>query len=196
MVGYSISVEKESRLGRSLFSATDIPVLEYSHSRATIFGLNWSTYFILKGIEPKDIWTSDSVVHSLMNARLFPLALDANSWSDLLWLQDIKESTDSRLESWRQSKRYSIDDFHRLSDPVAALHNLRWLNSSVILQSISHWPGALAPYFRRACSGKLQQPSCVILQYLPKYLKKICLYNILYTLFKMSTRVRIHRKIR
>lgn len=163
MVGYWIRVEKELRLGRSLFSATDIPVLEYSHSRATIFGLNWSTYFMLKGIEPEDIWTSDGVAHSLMTARLFPLALDANSWRDLLWLQDIKGSTDSRLESWRQSKRYSIDDFRRLSDPVAALQNLRWLNSSVILQSISHWPGALAPYFHRACAGKFYSNQAAVL---------------------------------
>ena len=162
MIGYWIRVEKESRLGRSIFSATDIPALENSHSRATVFGLNWSTYFMLKGIEPKDIWTSDSVSDSLMTARLFPLALDANSWRDLLWLQDIEGVTASRLDSWRQSKRYSIDDFRRLCDPVAALHNLRWINTSVILQSISHWPGALAPYFRRACAGKLLQFRCCI----------------------------------
>ena len=138
---------------RSLFSATDIPVLEYSHSRATVFGLNWSTFFTLKGIEPKDVWTSDIGAHSLMTARLFPLAVDVDSWRDLLWLQDIEGATVSRLESWRLSKRYSMDDFNRLSDPVAALHNLRMINSSVFLKSIPRWPGSLSTYFRRACAG-------------------------------------------
>ena len=153
MIGYWIRLEKELKLGRSLFSATDIPVLEYSHSRATIFGLNWSTFFTLKGIEPKDVWTSDIGAHSLMTARLFPLAVDVDSWRDLLWLQDIEGATVSRLESWRQSKRYSMDDFNRLSDPVAALHNLRMINSSVFLKSIPRWPGSLSTYFRRACAG-------------------------------------------
>ena len=155
MIGYWIRVEKESRLGRAIFSAADIPVLEYSHSSATIFGLNWSTFFTLKRIEPKDVWASDSGPHSLMTARLFPLALDVNSWRDLLWLQDIEASTVSRLESWRQNKRYSIDDFRRLCDPVTALYNLRSINSSVVVQSISRWPGSLAPFFHRACVGKL-----------------------------------------
>ncbi|KAI9560787.1 hypothetical protein GHT06_011739 [Daphnia sinensis] len=116
MIGYWIRVDKEIKLGRSLFAATDIPILECNHPRATVFGLN--------------------------------------CWKDLLWLQDIDGVTESRLESWRNSKRYSMEDFHQLCDPQASLHNLRLINTTAILGGISRWPGSLAPYFRRACAEK------------------------------------------
>lgn len=152
MIGYWIRLGKEIKLGRSLFSAVDIPILECSHPRATVFGMDWSGFFLRKGIEPKDVWAPDIGVHSLMTARLFPLTKDVNSWKDLLWLQDIDGVTESRLESWRNSKRYSMEDFYQLCDPEAALRNLRLINTTAILGSISRWPGSLAPYFRRACA--------------------------------------------
>lgn len=156
LIGYWIRLGKELKLGRSLFSAMDIPVLECSHPRATVFGLNWSEFFSRKDIEAKDVWPRDIEVRSLMTARLFPLTEDVDSWKDLLWLQDINGITVSRLGSWRNSKRYSMEDFRQLYDPVAALRNLRLISTSAVLKTISSWSGSLAPYFRRACAGKWQ----------------------------------------
>ena len=85
----------------------DIPS-ESNHSFATYFGMSWSKYLNLKGIQEEDIW-STGICKTLLTARLFPLAENITGWRNLLWLQS--DTTDdtispSRLESWRSSRRY------------------------------------------------------------------------------------------
>ena len=158
MIGYWIRLGKECKMGRSLFSAADIPILDFSHPGATVFGWSWSRFFAIKGIEPSDLWASGDGAKCLMTARLFPLAGDASSWKDLLWLQEFDGNLPSRLESWRNSRRFSIEAFQQLHDPVAALRNLRATCTAAILQAIPSWAGSLAPYLRRSCAGnKMQQ---------------------------------------
>lgn len=140
-------------MGRSLFSSIDIPALKCDHPLATVFGLNWSTFFALKGIVPEDIWASDIKVCSLKSARLFPLAEDEESWGDFLWLQQLDGNL-SRLSSWRNRKRYSMEDFHYLRDPLGAYRNIRSLGVKALLQAIPMWSGSLMPFLRRACAGE------------------------------------------
>lgn len=143
-------MENQLKLGVSLFSAKDIPTVERTDSRATVFGFNWSKFFAMKGIEATDVWTNTEA-QSLKTARLFPLAEDENSWNDLLWLQ---EEDASRLESWRNRKRYSIEDFCRLRDLQAAQSKMRSVTTAAILESIGDFSGPLFPYLRRSCAGK------------------------------------------
>ncbi len=141
-------------MGRSLFSGADIPVLEYNHSRATVFGVSWSRFFALKSIVPSDIWAPDVEVKCLMTARLFPLAECPSTWRDLLWVQELDGVlSPSRLESWRNRRRFSIQDFLHLYHPMTALRNLRATTTSAILRAIPRWPLSFAPYLRRACAG-------------------------------------------
>lgn len=139
-------------MGISIFSAVDIPFLERNHPHATIFGLDWSSYFALKMISPEDIWEPNIKIQSLLTARLFPLAEDASGWEDLLWLQELNEPS-PRVESWRKRKRYSIEDFLELYDPLTALQNLKAINIAVLLQALPRWPGSFIPYIKRACEG-------------------------------------------
>lgn len=84
---------------------------------------------------------------------LSPIALPAGA---MLWLQDIASnpsSAPSRLQSWRSSKRYSMEDFLRLCDPLSALRNLRLRASTVVSRAIGSWPESLMPYLRRASAG-------------------------------------------
>lgn len=157
MIGYSIRSGKETKMGRSIFSAVDIPFLEHNHPHATIFGLNWSSYFALKRIEPEDVWESDVGTRSLMTARLFPLAEDASSWEDLLWLQELTGPS-PRLESWRNRKKYSMNDFLDLYDPLTALQNLKEINIAAILKQLPRSPGSFLPYIKRACEGTKHLP--------------------------------------
>lgn len=156
MIGYWILIDNESKMGRSLFSAMDVPYLERKNPGATVFGLSWSNFLALKGIEPTDLWESEdgSGTQSLLSARLFPLAEDMQSWQDLLWLQELKQSS-TGLESWRNRKRYSIEEFLKFCDPSTSLRNLRSITTAAILKTLPQWKGSYIPYIRRACAGKL-----------------------------------------
>jgi len=155
LVGYCIRTkENELKEGRAVFSASDIPLLDRNHPLATVFGISWDRYLVLKGILPDDLWDSGS--QSLLTAKLYPLTEDLTSWRNFLWLQDLSNSLNSihRLESWRISKRYSMADFIELNDPIAALRQRRQISSLSVCQSISEWQGSLIPYLQRACTGK------------------------------------------
>jgi len=110
IVGYNIRIDQEAQLGIAMFSATDLPMLERFHPKATYFGLDWQSYLSLKNIQVQDIWPKEDCPQTLMNAKLFPLVEDIIGWYNLLWLQDVSDSPSisSRLESWRCQKRYSM----------------------------------------------------------------------------------------
>ena len=146
-------MDQQLQQGVDLFSAVDVPNLEFGHPKATIFGVDWNTYFTGKGIQADDLWPGNLPIKSLKTAKLFPIAQDITGWKDLLWLQD--PSTRIRLNSWRSSIRYSMDDFIRLAQPADALKNMRSTAAVSLAKSVHQWPSSLIPYFQRACAGKL-----------------------------------------
>lgn len=146
-------INGDSKTGLSLFSSSDVPTLNRAHSSATVLGLSWADYLKIKGMQLEDLWSPDVPVQSLRTARLFPLTEDITGWRNLLWLQDVSGSSSKRLQSWRSSARYSMDDFIRMRDPFATLHHLRKTAALAVCREISQWPGSWIPYLRRACAG-------------------------------------------
>ena len=151
-------MDKQLKMGVSLFSAVDIPTLPIEHPEATIFGFKWVDYMSLKGIQTNDLWGENEPCKSLMTAKMFPIAEDMTSWRNLLWLQvifsDIGQTQEpSRLRSWRNSQRFSMHDWILLRDPLASLRQMRSAAALALTQSLPQWQSSLQPYFRRACAG-------------------------------------------